>query len=117
MSDFKDIDLSKFSLDLTKTMQYVNPVTYTNLKGTLLDVRIGVDQQIGAGMARCALYRFHIAAGDHQLIGGTGMPQTVKHNAGELRVLVLPLDELLANEDRLYRQTIGQDVYKRQGPT
>ena len=26
MSDFKDIDLSKFSLDLTKNMQYVNPV-------------------------------------------------------------------------------------------
>lgn len=26
MADFKDIDLSKFSLDLTKTMQYVNPV-------------------------------------------------------------------------------------------
>lgn len=26
MSDFKDVDLSKFSLDLTKTMQYVNPV-------------------------------------------------------------------------------------------
>lgn len=25
MLDFKDIDLSKFSLDLTKTMQYVNP--------------------------------------------------------------------------------------------
>ena len=26
MSDFKDIDLSKFSLDLTKTMQHVNPI-------------------------------------------------------------------------------------------
>lgn len=26
MSGFKDIDLSKFSLDLTKTMQYVNPI-------------------------------------------------------------------------------------------
>lgn len=26
MSDFNDIDLSKFSLDLTKTMQYVHPV-------------------------------------------------------------------------------------------
>lgn len=26
MSDFKDIDLSKFSLDLTKNMQYVNPL-------------------------------------------------------------------------------------------
>ena len=26
MADFKDIDLSKFSLDLTKTMQHVNPI-------------------------------------------------------------------------------------------
>ena len=78
------------------------------LAGILLDVRIGVDQQIGAGMARCALYRFHITAGDHQLIGCTGMAQTVEHNAGELRVFVLPLDELLADKDRLYRQTVGQ---------
>ena len=36
------------------------------------------------------------------------MQQTVKHNASELRVLVLPLDELFADEDRLYRQTVGQ---------
>jgi hypothetical protein len=36
------------------------------------------------------------------------MPQTVEHDAGELRVLVLPLDELLADEDRLHRQTVGQ---------
>ena len=33
--------------------------------GILLDVCIGVDQKISAGMARCALYRFHIAAGDN----------------------------------------------------
>ena len=78
------------------------------LAGILLDVCIGVDQKISAGMARCALYRFHIAAGDHQLVGGTGMPQAVKHDASELRVLVLPLDELLADEDRLHRQTIGK---------
>lgn len=26
MADFKDIDLSKFSLDLTKTMQHINPI-------------------------------------------------------------------------------------------
>ena len=26
MADFKDIDLSKFSLDLTKTVQHVNPI-------------------------------------------------------------------------------------------
>lgn len=42
------------------------------------------------------------------------MPQTVKHNAGELRVLVLPLDELLADEDRLHRQTVGQTQEHRQ---
>ncbi len=81
------------------------PRTFTQLfTGILLDVCIGVDQQIGTGVACCALHRFHITAGDQQLIGGTGMPQTVKHNAGELRVLVLPLDELFADEDRLYRQ-------------
>ena len=36
------------------------------------------------------------------------MPQAVKHDAGELRVLVLPLLELLPNQDRLNSQTIGQ---------
>ena len=36
------------------------------------------------------------------------MPQAVKHDASELRVLVLPLDEFFADEDRLYRQTVGQ---------
>lgn len=36
------------------------------------------------------------------------MPQAVEHDAGEFRVFVLPLDELLADEDRLHRQTIGQ---------
>jgi len=36
------------------------------------------------------------------------MPQAVKHDAGELRVHILPLDELLADEDRFYRQTVGQ---------
>ena len=69
---------------------------------------VGVHQHIRRGVPCGALNGFHIAAGDHQLIGGTGMPQTVKHNAGELRVLVLPLDELLADEDRLYRLTVGQ---------
>ena len=69
---------------------------------------VGVHQHIRRGVPCGALNGFHIAAGDHQLIGGTGMQQTVKHNASELRVLVLPLDELFADEDRLYRQTVGQ---------
>ena len=33
-----------------------------------LEMDEAVDQKISAGMARCALYRFHIAAGDHQLV-------------------------------------------------
>ena len=33
-----------------------------------------------------SLHGFHIAAGDHQRVGGAGMPQTMEHDAGELRV-------------------------------
>ena len=33
-----------------------------------------------------SLHSFHITAGDHQLVGGAGMPQTMEHDAGELRV-------------------------------
>ena len=58
--------------------------------GGLLDVGIGVHQHICRSVSCGALNGLHIAAGDHQLIGGTGMAQTVKHNAGELRVCVLP---------------------------
>ena len=53
---------------------FLEPFTQL-LAGILLDVCIGVDQQIGTGVARCALYRFHIAAGDHQLIIQHRKPQ------------------------------------------
>ena len=33
-----------------------------------------------------SLHGFCIAAGDYQLVGGTEMPQTMEHDAGELRV-------------------------------
>ena len=36
------------------------------------------------------------------------VPQAVEHDTGELRVGILPFQELLADEHRLYRQTIGQ---------
>ena len=36
------------------------------------------------------------------------MPQTVEHDAGELRVCVLPFQKLFADEHRLHRQTVGQ---------
>ena len=76
--------------------------------GGLLDMGVGVHQHIRTGVSCSPLHCFDVAAGDHQLIGGTGMPQTVKDDAGELRVCVLPFQELLADEHRLYRQTVGE---------
>ncbi len=56
----------------------------------LLDMRIGVHQHIRRSVSCGAMNGLHIAAGDHQLISRTGMPQTVKDDAGKLRVCVLP---------------------------
>ena len=65
---------------------FLEPFTQL-LAGILLDVCIGVDQQISTGVTCCSLYGFHITAGDHQLVGRTGMPQAMEHDAGELRML------------------------------
>ena len=69
---------------------------------------VGVHQHICRGVSGGALNGLHIAAGDHQLIGCTGMPQTVEHNTRELRVCILPFEELLADQHRLHSQTVGQ---------
>ena len=37
-----------------------------------------------------SLHSFHITAGDHQLVGGAGMPQTMEHDLLKLRVLCTP---------------------------
>ena len=47
---------------------------------------VGVHQHIRTGVSCGPLHRLDVAAGDYQLIGGTGMPQTVKDDARELRV-------------------------------
>ena len=47
---------------------------------------VGVHQHICRSVSSGSLNGLHIAAGDHQLIGGTGMPQTVKHDLLKLRV-------------------------------
>ena len=44
--------------------------------GGLLDMGVGVYQHICRSVSCGSLNSLHIAAGDHQLIGGTGMPQT-----------------------------------------
>ena len=69
---------------------------------------VGVYQHICRSVSCGSLNSFHIAAGDHQLIGGTGMAQTMEHDAGELRVRVLPFEGFFADEHRLHRQTVGQ---------
>ena len=43
--------------------------------------RIGVHQHICRGVSCGSLNSFHIAAGNHQLIGHTGVPQTVKYDS------------------------------------
>ena len=55
---------------------------------------VGVHQHIRTGVSCGPLHRLDVATRDHQLVGGTGMPQTVKDDAGELRVCVLPFQEL-----------------------
>ena len=74
----------------------------------LLDMGVGVYQHICRSVSGGSLNSLHIAAGDHQLIGGTGMPQTMKDDARELRVGILPLEELFADQHRLHRQTVRQ---------
>ena len=56
--------------------------------GGLLDMGVGVHQHICRSVSSGSLNGHHIAAGDHQLIGGTGMRQTVEHDTWELRVCV-----------------------------
>ena len=75
--------------------------------GGLLDMSVGVHQHIRTGVTGGPLHRLDVAAGDHQLVGGTGMPQTVKDDAGKLRVRILPFQELLADEHRLNRKQKG----------
>ena len=69
---------------------------------------VGVYRHICRSMSGSSLNSFYIATGDHQLIGRTGIAQTVKDDAGKLRVSVLPFQELLTDEYRLHRQTVGQ---------
>ena len=76
--------------------------------GLVLRVSVGVHQDGGGCMAGVALHRLEVTARLQQLVGGTGMAQTVKDDAGKFRVCILPFEELFANQHRLYRQTVGQ---------
>ena len=59
--------------------------------GLVLRVSVGVHQDGSSCMTCVALHRFEVAARLQQLIGGTGVSQTMKHDLLKLRVLCSPL--------------------------
>ena len=59
--------------------------------GPVLRVSVGVHQDSSSCMTCVALHRFEVAARLQQLIGGTGVSQTMKHDLLKLRVLRSPL--------------------------
>ena len=58
--------------------------------GFVLRVSVGVHQDGGGCMASVALHRFEVTARLQQLVGGTGVAQTVEHDLLKLRVLCPP---------------------------
>ena len=58
--------------------------------GLVLRVSVGVHQDGGGCMASVALHRFEVTARLQQLVGGTGVAQTVEHDLLKLRVLRPP---------------------------
>ena len=59
--------------------------------GPVLRVSVGVHQDGSSCMTCVALHRFEVTARLQQLIGGTGVSQTMKHDLLKLRVLCSPL--------------------------
>ena len=58
--------------------------------GLVLRVSVGVHQDGGGCMTCVALHRFEVTARLQQLVGGTGVAQTVEHDLLKLRVLCPP---------------------------
>ena len=58
--------------------------------GLVLCVGVGVNQDSGGCIAGVALHRLDVAARLQQLVGGTGMAQTVEHDLLKLRVFCPP---------------------------
>ncbi|EDP22078.1 hypothetical protein FAEPRAM212_01112 [Faecalibacterium prausnitzii M21/2] len=58
--------------------------------GLVLRVSVGVHQDGGGCMAGVALHRLEVTARLQQLVGGTGVAQTVKHDLLKLRVFCPP---------------------------
>ena len=68
---------------------------------------IGVHQDGGRRMTRVALHRLEVAVRLQELVGGTGVPQTVEHDLLKLRVLgspqAVPLCQQLRRDGQVVR--------------
>ena len=62
--------------------------------GLVLCVGVGVHQDSSRCVACIALHRLEVAIRLQELVGGTGMAQTVEHDTWELWVRILPFEEL-----------------------
>ena len=76
--------------------------------GLVLRVGVGVHQDGGGCMAGVALHRLEVTARLQQLVGGTGMAQTVEHDLLKLRVLCTPSAVPFRKGFRGNRHTVGQ---------
>ena len=74
-----------------------SPMKLTSSASFSLSIRISLRLKIHQAQAKnfCRVLDIRVA-------------QTVEHDTGELWVGILPFQELLADEHRLHRQTVGQ---------
>ena len=76
--------------------------------GLVLRVGVGVHQDRCGGVAGVALHRLEVAIRLQQLIGGTGVAQTVEHDLLKLRVLGSLQAVLLCQQLRCNGQAVQQ---------
>lgn len=76
--------------------------------GLVLCVGVGVHQDSSRCVACIALHRLEVAIRLQQLVGGTGVPQTVEHDLFKLRVLgspqAVPLCQQLRRDGQAVRE-------------
>ena len=77
--------------------------------GLVLRVSVGVHEDRCGGMTCIALHRLEVAVRLQELIGGTGVPQTMEHDLFKLRVLrspqTVPFRQQLRCDGQAVRET------------
>ena len=76
--------------------------------GGLLDMSVGVHQHIRRSVACVALHRLEVAIRLQELVGGTGVAQTVEHDLLKLRVFCSPQTVPLCQQLRRNGQAVRE---------